>query len=87
MDTLGYTILAVAPIVIPGIGVALGSAILGSSAASVGAAVGLSAAQVSSLDSPHLASAAPPSPSLSALLPPTRQPLSVLSSAAAGSVC
>jgi len=47
MDTLGYTILAVAPIVIPGIGVALGSAILGSSAASVGAAVGLSAAQVS----------------------------------------
>ena len=46
MDTLGYTILAVAPLVIPGIGAALGSAILGSSAASVGAAVGLSATQV-----------------------------------------
>ena len=46
MDTIGYTILAVAPLLIPGIGAALGSAILGSSAASVGAAVGLSAAQV-----------------------------------------
>jgi hypothetical protein len=47
MDTIGYTILAIAPIVIPGIGAAIGSAILGSSAASVGAAVGLSAGQVS----------------------------------------
>jgi hypothetical protein len=47
MDTIGYTILAVAPLLIPGIGAALGAAILGSSAASVGAAVGLSAAQVS----------------------------------------
>ena len=47
MDSIGYVILAVAPIVIPGIGAALGSAILGSSAASVGAAVGLSAGQVS----------------------------------------
>jgi hypothetical protein len=47
MDTIGYTILAIAPIVIPGIGAAIGSAILGSSAASVGAAVGISAAQAS----------------------------------------
>jgi hypothetical protein len=47
MDTIGYIILAIAPIVIPGIGAAIGSAILGSSAASVGAAVGISAAQAS----------------------------------------
>jgi len=47
MDTIGYTVLAIAPIVIPGIGAAIGSAILGSSAASVGAAVGISAAQAS----------------------------------------
>jgi hypothetical protein len=48
MDTFGSTVLAVALLVNPTIGLSLGSAILGSSATGVGAAVGLSATQVAS---------------------------------------
>ena len=48
MDTFGSTILTVALLVNPTIGLSLGSAILGSSATGVGAAVGLSATQVAS---------------------------------------
>lgn len=48
MDTFGSTVLAVALLVNPTIGLSLGSAILGSAATGVGAAVGLSATQVAS---------------------------------------
>jgi hypothetical protein len=48
MDTFGSSVLAVALLVNPTIGLSLGSAILGSSATGVGAAVGLSATQVAS---------------------------------------
>jgi len=48
MDTIGSTVLAVATLVNPTIGLTLGSAILGSAATGVGAAVGLSATQVAS---------------------------------------
>jgi hypothetical protein len=47
MDTFGSTVLAVALLVNPTIGLSLGSAILGSAATGVGAAVGLTAAEVS----------------------------------------